>query len=532
MSSSSGMLAGLCFACLAAVNVVLVLEASRGGRSQKTRYRLMLAHRAGGYLFLIVFSVMAYFMSQRLIGLGLLNKPPIHLIVHVSLVLLLVPLLFLKVLIARRYKQSHSLLMPLGLSIFATTFVLVSLPALSELLVSVDPASAVPRIGVIFTVALCLFLFGLALRPRKKESIEDPLLVPGVLNEIKAKRPDGKSERSPMHLVLERVKQETHDTKTLRFMVPRERRFQAKPGQFLTFHWVIKGTRMTRSYTISSSPVHPEYVEITPKRIANGCVSGFLNDDVRLGLTVEASGPYGRFSFDETIHERIVLIAAGSGITPMIAILRYIKDKHLSTSVTLLYCVRTSRDIIFRAELEKLRESVPTFTYHVSLSQPEEDWTGHTGRFTREFVVENTTDPEIATFFLCGPSGFMENAREILTSLGVHQNRINQESFGEQKAPKVSTAQIVHRAVGNVEFLGSQKICELKPGLTLLEVAEGNGVQIPYGCRQGHCGTCATRVLCGSVRMETDDGLTDEQRDAGYVLPCVTKAEGKVVVAA
>src|ERR1700749_3610248 len=111
MGSSLGMLIGLSLVCLAAVNVVLVLESSNAPRAQKTRSRLMLAHRAGGYLFLIIFSIMAYFMSRRLVGLGLVNKLPTHSVVHVSLALLLVPLVFLKVLIARRYKQTHSLLM-------------------------------------------------------------------------------------------------------------------------------------------------------------------------------------------------------------------------------------------------------------------------------------------------------------------------------------------------------------------------------------------------------------------------------------
>ena len=125
----------------------------------------------------------------------------------------------------------------------------------------------------------------------------------------------------------------------------------------------------------------------------------------------------------------------------------------------------------------------------------------------------------------------MEKAREILTYLGVDQERITQESFGEQKAPEAPGDDSA-RTVGTVEFLGSQKICQIKHGLSLLEVAEGNEVRIPYGCRQGHCGTCATRVLCGSVRMVREDGLTTEQKDAGYVLACVCQAEGKIVVAA
>ena len=237
MGSSLGMLIGLSLVCLAAVNVVLILESSSAPRAQKTRSRLILAHRAGGYLFVTIFSIMAYFMSRRLEGLGLSSKLPTHLVVHISLALLLVPLLFLKVLIARRYKQSHSLLMPLGLAIFAITFVLVSLPALSELLKSANPGSLLPRIVVI---AVCLLLIGLALWPKKKGASEELSTSTGFLSSANPKRPGESLERGTMHLVLESIRQETHDTKTLRFRVPRERRFQAKPGQFLTFHWVLR----------------------------------------------------------------------------------------------------------------------------------------------------------------------------------------------------------------------------------------------------------------------------------------------------
>src|SRR6201997_5249023 len=106
-----------------------------------------------------------------------------------------------------------------------------------------------------------------------------------------------------------------------------------------------------RSYTISSSPIHGNFVEITPKRMENGCVSVFLNERANPGLIVEASGPYGRFYFDETLHKSIVLIAAGSGITPMMSMVRYIDELKLSTPVTLLYCVRTHADIIFQNQL-------------------------------------------------------------------------------------------------------------------------------------------------------------------------------------
>jgi ferredoxin-NADP reductase len=272
-------------------------------------------------------------------------------------------------------------------------------------------------------------------------------------------------------------------------------------------------------------------VEITPKRMENGCVSVFLNERAKPGLAVEASGPYGQFYFDDTLHKSIILIAAGSGITPMISMLCYIDDLELATPVTLLYCVRTAADIIFENELARLSRSLPNFKHAVCLSRTDPTWKGRSGRLTGEFVSQYVTDLNSPTFFLCGPKGFMDNARQILSTLGVNQDRILQESFGESKRP-TEPSPLEARPVEAVVFMQSGKVCQVSDGNTLLDLAEKNGVQIPYGCRQGLCGTCATRVLSGNVQMDVEAGLTVEQKNAGYVLPCVSRAEGTVVLAA
>ncbi len=215
----------------------------------------------------------------------------------------------------------------------------------------------------------------------------------------------------------------------------------------------------------------------------------------------------------------------------MISMLRYIDDLKLATPVTLLYCVRTGADIIFQNELVRLGRSLPNFKYEVCLSRPDPTWKGHSGHLTEEFVSQHVTDLDSPTFFLCGPKGFMDNARQILSTLGINQDRILQESFGESKRPTESRPGEA-RTVETVVFIHSQKVCQVSAGSTLLDLAEKNGVQIPYGCRQGLCGTCATRVLSGTVQMDVEAGLTAEQKNAGYVLPCVSRAEGTVVVAA
>jgi ferredoxin-NADP reductase len=442
-----------------------------------------------------------------------------------------VPLLLLKILVARRYKQGHSLLKALGIAIFVISFVLVSIPTFSELLHSASPGSLGLKLAVGLVVAVCLVQCVLVFKSRE-QSLDpvESLLIPETSPRV-TPLTNQENAKNTMHLRLVQTEQQTRDTKTLRFQILDERSLCAKPGQFLTFQWTVEGKRVLRSYTISSSPIHDQYVEITPKRMENGCVSVFLNEQAKPGLTVDASGPYGRFYFDETLHRSIVLIAAGSGITPMISMLRYVDDLKLTTQVRLLYCVRTATDIIFQNELTRLAVSLPNFKYEVCLSRPDPTWNGRSGRLSGEFVSRHLIALDTPTFFLCGPEGFMDNARQILARLGMSQDRILQESFGESKASTEARVREA-RPVETVVFMRSEKFCKGSAGNTLLEVAEANGVQIPYGCRQGICGTCATRVLSGAVRMDTEDGLTTEQKNTGYVLPCVSQAEGTVVVAA
>jgi ferredoxin-NADP reductase len=530
MANISTILAGGAFVTLAATNVVVMLEASQPSSSTATRNRLIAAHRAGGYLFVILLCIMAYGMSQRLVGVGLTGHLPTHLVLHIVLVLVLVPLLFLKILIARRYKHSHSSLKALGIAIFLISFALVSIPTFSELLHSEKSGSLGLKLTAGLIVAVCMLQCALVF----KKSTQSRAFTESSIPEIPPQATSSTKRENatdPMNLLLAQIEQQTHDTKTLRFQIPKERQLRAKPGQFLTFQWTIDGQRVSRSYTISSSPIHETYVEITPKRMENGLVSVFLNDLVKPGLTVEARGPYGQFYFDETHHKSIVLIAAGSGITPMISILRHIDDLKLSTPVMLLYCVRTAADIIFKNELARLGRSLPNFNYEVCLSRPDPTWKGHSGRLTGEFVSQYLIDLALPTFFLCGPEGFMKNARQILSALGVNQDRILQESFGKSK-PFPESRPLEARTVETVVFRRSEKVCQISPGSTLLDVAERNGVQIPFGCRQGQCGTCATRLLSGTVQMDVEDGLTVEQKNAGYVLPCVSRATGTVVLSA
>jgi glycine betaine catabolism B len=215
------------------------------------------------------------------------------------------------------------------------------------------------------------------------------------------------------------------------------------------------------------------------------------------------------------------------------SIIRTIDDRCLPVDATLIYAVRTPRDVIFGEELAALAARTKGFKLVVVPSKADTAWTGPTGRINRELFEANVPDPASATFFLCGPAPFMEATREILGAMGVDDSRVFQEKFGGPPA-SVASANAANAAnaatVGRATFERSGVSCDVPADTPLLDVAEANGVEIPFSCRQGQCGTCATRLLAGAVTMEAEAGLDPESKAAGYVLVCVGRARGDVTL--
>ena len=400
----------------------------------------------------------------------------------------------------------------------------VSLIAPSD---SVMPASSLGPPGyegktIGFVSLVCLAGVALVIRrPRSRHPLgADPPKLPA---SVKARASNG-----PFILQLVHATKQTPDATTLRFSVHGERKLDAQPGQFLTFSFLFDGKKETRCYSICSSPARSGYVEITPKRVNNGCVSAFLNDRASIGMTVEANGPFGQFCLTPD-DKKIVLLAAGSGITPMMAMLRYLDDLCLDAQATLLYCVRTRDDILFRQEFEELRTRLKNFQYDVMLSAPDVYWPGTRGRISREFISRNVPDLEGRVFFLCGPPPFMESVKRILTGMGVPPERIRQETFGGAGAePKPA---LPNAETGfSIRFASSGRTAAVRDGQSLLGAAAEAGVHIPSACRQGQCGSCKTRLLAGDVHMKAEQGLDPESKSRGFVLTCVGHAQGDVTL--
>lgn len=346
-----------------------------------------------------------------------------------------------------------------------------------------------------------------------------------------------------------RIIRQTPDVQTFRFAtadggpLP----FQHQPGQYLVISPVIDGKKVNRPYTISSSPTQPDYCEITVKREEMGHVSRHLHDTLIEGDVINISAPTGRFIFDGTQAQSIVLIAGGVGITPLMAITRYLTDRNWKGDIYFAYAAKTPGDIIFRAELDELKARFPNLHVHITLSRAEDtDWAGHKGRVSAEFLMKCIPELSTRPVYICGPNAMMAMTVQVLKDLGVPEGQIRMEEFIPAKHTEpdgsadtsmvcVSAPDALAPENGTgpkLKFSRSAKSVALAPDKSLLEIAEEAGVGIDFECRSGICGRCKTRLLGGCVTMETQDALTDEDKSKNIILMCQARASEPVVVEA
>lgn len=336
------------------------------------------------------------------------------------------------------------------------------------------------------------------------------------------------------------VTDETHDVKTFRLAPPGggDLPFEYRPGQYLNLALDIDGERVRRSYTIASSPTRLGAVEITVKREAQGRSSRFLHDTVREGSALQVSAPAGKFVFDgarpidfgevESVRveaERVVLIAGGVGITPLMSMLRYLADRSWKGRVYFVYAARTQADVIFRAELAELTARMPNLHGIVTLSREPEgsSWSGARGRITKDLLAPIARDVVRSDVFVCGPDDMMRETKRILLEMGLPPARFHQEAFLSPPARATSSAATEENGEpvdATVTFARSGRSLELAADQTLLDAAEACGVDLPSECRSGICGQCKTRVAEGRVRMDATDALTKADREKGLVLAC------------
>jgi glycine betaine catabolism B len=336
--------------------------------------------------------------------------------------------------------------------------------------------------------------------------------------------------------VIARIVDETPDVKTFR-LVPIDGGplpFTYRAGQYLNLALTVDGRRVNRSYTIASSPTRDGHCEISVKR-GQGAGSCHLHDAWREGQRVRVSAPAGAFVFDPASASRVVLIAGGIGVTPLLSTIRSLTDRGWSGDIHLLYSVRSAADIAFRDELTRLAARFPNLRVRFMVTRDPRpaavDPSGLVvhGQITAETIATFVPDLRSGPVFLCGPAPMMTAMRKTLLALGVADADIRQEAFvshpdaieesagGDAAAPLPDgeTAIVFRRAGCTVEAA---------PGQTVLEAAEDAGVAIPFECRAGICGQCKTPLVSGRVAMDVQDALSAADRARGLVLACQARA--------
>lgn len=316
----------------------------------------------------------------------------------------------------------------------------------------------------------------------------------------------------------------THDVRSfvLRPAEPASYRFE--PGQHLTLTVSVDGQPVSRCYTIASSPRRPDELTITVKRVPGGPVSNWLHDHLRAGDSVVVDGPLGRFSTTHHPSGRYLFLSGGSGITPLMSMLRTIYADREAVDVVFVHHARTPADIIFRDELRVIEAEHPGVRVVLvcEADAPNEPWTGPRGRVTLAMLRDVAPDLADREVFTCGPAPYMDSVRGLLAEAGAKPERCHEESFVlgatalvPPLVPSTGTA-----TTHTVELRRTGRSFRCDQGTTLLTAAASAGITLPSSCQEGMCGTCKTTMLAGRVDMNHAGGIRPREIAEDKILLC------------
>jgi len=346
-------------------------------------------------------------------------------------------------------------------------------------------------------------------------------------------------------LTIKNLRRETADAVSIAFDVPAElaEQYRFTPGEYLTLRSTIQGRDVRRCYSISSG-LDDNELRVTVKKVADGLFSSFASTDLVPGRSIDVMTPMGIFTAPIEPNKRKVYVAfaAGSGITPIMSILRTVLVREPHSNFTLFYGNRSTNSIIFRHALEDLKDIfLERLSVFHTLSRETMDVPLFSGRLNAEklrLFAESFFDPkQVDHAFLCGPGDMVNGLRDALIDLGVASHLIHLERFTpsdgalpttvpDRRAPvPAEGAQIVAVLNGTARLfrMGSESA-------TIVDAAHENGIEVPYSCKGGMCCTCRAKLIEGEVSMDANYSLESWELEAGYILTCQARPTSSKVV--
>ncbi len=331
---------------------------------------------------------------------------------------------------------------------------------------------------------------------------------------------------------VEQIRPETTDAVSLRFAIPKdlEPAYTFNAGQYLTLRATIDGEDMRRSYSICSAP-HENELRIAVKRVDDGKFSTWVNTHLRPGDTIEVMTPTGRFGLTTPKDHRLhIAFAAGSGITPILSIIRTVMAREPNSRFILYYGSRTVADILFRETLEDLKDQHLNrlSVFHV-LSREQQDLPILNGHLDAEkapkLLRAMAPIADIDEAYLCGPEAMIETLSTTLETLGLNPTHIHAERFvsahgGAPRPPQPieTTAPPAHRATIIAD--GKRRDIPIAKNEAILDAALRAGLDLPFACKGGMCSTCRARLTEGTATMELNYSLEPWELEQGFILTC------------
>jgi ring-1,2-phenylacetyl-CoA epoxidase subunit PaaE len=346
-------------------------------------------------------------------------------------------------------------------------------------------------------------------------------------------------------LTVAKLVRETADAVTVHFEVPESLKatYQFTQGQYLTLRLMHNGKEQRRAYSICTSPTD-NVLAVTVKRVANGIVSNYICNKLEVGHSLQVMPPQGNFFTPLSTEQRkdYYLFGAGSGITPLMSILKAIVEIEPTSTVHLLYGNRSEDSIIFKQELDDLTNRYAgQLTVDHILSQPKREkagglsglfskgkvsWEGKTGRIdatsVQKFLAEQPKRAQSAAYFICGPNSMIDTVEKTLQAAGVNKKDIHAERFNNEGAPidPSVAATTVDGAKVKVTLRGKTTDIVVPKGEKILDVLIKQKLDPPYSCTSGACSTCIAKVSKGSVKMDACFALDEDEVEKGYILTC------------